>query len=66
MFDAGIIQQLILSTGGDDDMGTVLGLLQSATSTNLSLKMDIIKVNSTCIHLLNMLGMCKFLFGSRC
>ena len=44
----GIVQQLVLSTGGDDDMGTVLGLLQSATATNLALKMDILKVREVC------------------
>lgn len=40
----GLVQQLILSAGGDDDMGTVLGLLQSAPVTDLPLKMDILKV----------------------
>jgi hypothetical protein len=44
----GIVQQLVLSTGGDDDMGTVLGLLQSAAATNLALKMDILKVRDVC------------------
>lgn len=39
------MQQLVLSTGGDDDMGTVLGLLQSAPATDLALKMDILKVS---------------------
>ena len=35
---------MILSTGGDDDMGTVLGLLQSAPPADIPLKMDILKV----------------------
>jgi len=40
----GIVQQLILSTGGDDDMGTVLAMLQSAPASDLQLKTDILKV----------------------
>ena len=45
-----LVQQLILSTGGDDDMGTVLGLLQSAPATDLSLTMDILKSLLTCLR----------------
>jgi hypothetical protein len=45
-----LVQQLILSTGGDDDMGTVLGLLQSAPATDLALKMDILKSLLTCLR----------------
>lgn len=42
----GLVQQLVLSAGGDDDMGTLLGLLQSAGSSpaQLPLRMDILKV----------------------
>lgn len=53
----GLVQQLILSAGGDDDMGTLLGLLQttnaSATSVNpgdLTLKMDVLKSLLTCLR----------------
>lgn len=45
-----LVQQLVLSTGGDDDMGTVLGLLQSAPATDLALKMDILKSLLTCLR----------------
>ncbi|KAJ8286942.1 hypothetical protein GJAV_G00045160 [Gymnothorax javanicus] len=38
-----IIQQLVLSPSGDDDMGTLLGLMHSAPSTELQLKTDILK-----------------------
>ena len=42
----GLVQQLVLSAGGDDDMGTLLGLLQSAGNSpaQLPLRMDILKV----------------------
>lgn len=39
-----IIQQLVLSPSGDDDMGTLLGLMHSAPSTELQLKTDILRV----------------------
>ncbi len=39
-----IIQQLVLSSSGDDDMGTLLGLMHSAPSTELQLKTDILRV----------------------
>lgn len=39
-----IIQQLILSPSGDDDMGTLLGLMHSAPPTELQLKTDILRV----------------------
>ncbi|KAF7644990.1 hypothetical protein LDENG_00212340 [Lucifuga dentata] len=38
-----IIQQLVLSPSGDDDMGTLLGLMHSAPSTELQLKTDILR-----------------------
>ncbi|XP_078070095.1 WD repeat and FYVE domain-containing protein 3 isoform X4 [Mustelus asterias] len=37
-----IIQQLILSPSGEDDMGTLLGLMHTASSTELQLKTDIL------------------------
>jgi hypothetical protein len=39
----GIVQQLVLSTGGDDDMGTLLGLMHTAPTTALELKTHILK-----------------------
>ncbi|XP_053559369.1 WD repeat and FYVE domain-containing protein 3 isoform X2 [Bombina bombina] len=38
-----VIQQLMLSPSGDDDMGTLLGLMHSAPSTELQLKTDILR-----------------------
>uniref|UniRef100_H3DD36 WD repeat and FYVE domain containing 3 n=1 Tax=Tetraodon nigroviridis TaxID=99883 RepID=H3DD36_TETNG len=38
-----IIQQLVLSPSGDDDMGTLLGLMHSAPSTELQLKTDVLR-----------------------
>ena len=40
-----IVQQLVLSTGGDDDMGTLLGLMHTANTTSLELKTHILKVS---------------------
>lgn len=40
-----IIQQLILSPSGDDDMGTLLGLMHTATPAELQLKTDILMVS---------------------
>jgi len=40
----GIVQQLVLSSGGEDDMGTLLGLMNTADVTNLELKTAILKV----------------------
>ncbi|XP_048460451.1 WD repeat and FYVE domain-containing protein 3 [Rhincodon typus] len=37
-----IIQQLILSPSGEDDMGTLLGLMHTASSAELQLKTDIL------------------------
>ena len=39
-----LVQQLVLTTGGDDDMGTLLGLMHTAPTTELVLKTDILKV----------------------
>ncbi|XP_026951664.1 WD repeat and FYVE domain-containing protein 3 isoform X7 [Sagmatias obliquidens] len=38
-----MIQQLVLSPNGDDDMGTLLGLMHSAPPTELQLKTDILR-----------------------
>ena len=42
-----IVQQLMLSPGGEDDMGTLLGLMPTAPVTDLMLKMHILKVRPT-------------------
>jgi len=39
-----IVQQLVLSNGGDDDMGTLLGLMHTAPTTALELKTHVLKV----------------------
>ena len=39
-----IVQQLVLSAGGDDDMGTLLGLMPTVAVTDLELKTHILKV----------------------
>lgn len=44
-----IVQQLVLSPGGDDDMGTLLGLIPTAALTDLELKTHILKVGHTCV-----------------
>lgn len=41
----GIIQQLVLSPGGDDDMGTLLCLMHTAPVLSLELKTHILKVS---------------------
>ncbi|KAG7271513.1 hypothetical protein CRUP_007502, partial [Coryphaenoides rupestris] len=38
-----IIQQLVVSPSGDDDMGTLLGLMTSAPCTEMELKADILR-----------------------
>ncbi|KAL0979906.1 hypothetical protein UPYG_G00191390 [Umbra pygmaea] len=38
-----VIQQLVLSPSGEDDMGTLLGLMHSAPSTELQLKTHILR-----------------------
>ena len=41
----GIVRELILSAGGDDDMATLLGVMHSAPSNALVLKTHILKVS---------------------
>lgn len=45
-----IIQQLVLSPSGEDDMGTLLGLMHSAPPTELQLKTDILRVNEVLLR----------------
>ncbi|CAL4106427.1 unnamed protein product, partial [Meganyctiphanes norvegica] len=45
----GIMQQLILSSGSDDDMGSLLGLLHSASPTQIQLKIDILRSILVCL-----------------
>lgn len=45
-----IIQQLVLSPSGDDDMGTLLGLMHSAPPMELQLKTDILRVNEVLLR----------------
>ena len=40
----GIVQQLILSNGGDEDFASLLGLMHTSSPDAIQLKMDIIKV----------------------
>ena len=42
----GIVSALLLSTAGDDDMATLLGLMQTATIEDLELKNAVLKVIS--------------------
>jgi hypothetical protein len=44
--DTGIVRELVLSTGGDDDMGTLLGMMHSAPPSALQLKAHILKVGT--------------------
>ena len=46
-----MIQQLVLSPNGDDDMGTLLGLMHSAPPTELQLKTDILRVSLRSVFL---------------
>ncbi|XP_044762510.1 WD repeat and FYVE domain-containing protein 3 [Coccinella septempunctata] len=45
----GIIKELILTTGGDDDMTQILQTLQSDPSSNLQLKIDILEALRLCL-----------------
>ncbi|XP_063865461.1 WD repeat and FYVE domain-containing protein 3-like isoform X1 [Scylla paramamosain] len=45
----GVMQQLVLASGSDDDMGSLLGLLHSAPPTELQLKIDILKSLLVCL-----------------
>jgi len=51
----GIVQQLILSNGGDEDFAALLGLMHTSSPDAIQLKMDIIKVvtNCSCAGVLN-------------
>lgn len=49
---SGVMQQLVLASGSDDDMGSLLGLLHSAPATELQLKIDILKVMEGLEHLM--------------
>jgi hypothetical protein len=42
--NVGIVRELVLSPGGDDDMGTLLGMMHSAPPSALQLKAHILKV----------------------
>ncbi|XP_068245244.1 WD repeat and FYVE domain-containing protein 3 isoform X2 [Palaemon carinicauda] len=44
-----VMQQLILASGSDDDMGSLLGLLHSAPPIELQLKIDILKSLLVCL-----------------
>jgi len=51
----GIVQQLILSSGGDEDFASLLGLMHTSPPDAIQLKMDIIQVQHRltvifCIH----------------
>uniref|UniRef100_A0A8C4ZMQ7 WD repeat and FYVE domain containing 3 n=1 Tax=Gadus morhua TaxID=8049 RepID=A0A8C4ZMQ7_GADMO len=45
-----IIQQLVVSPSGDDDMGTLLGLMTSAPCTEMELKADILRALLTVLR----------------
>lgn len=47
---AGIIKELILTSGGDDDMSQLLSTLHSAPKTSLQLKIDILKALLLCLR----------------
>jgi len=47
----GIVRELILSAGGDDDMGTLLIVLHSAPSNALILRTHILKVSFLLFYL---------------
>ena len=63
--DVGIVRELVLSTGGDDDMGTLLGMMHSAPPSALQLKAHILKVgfepkNEICAEK----SVCRFFWGA--
>ncbi|KAJ4438847.1 hypothetical protein ANN_14800 [Periplaneta americana] len=45
-----IVRELVLSTGGDDDMGTLLGMMHSAPPSALQLKAHILKSLLMCLR----------------
>lgn len=46
----GIVRELVLASGGDDDMATLLGTLHSAPRQDLQLKADILKALLACLR----------------
>lgn len=46
----GIIRELVLSAGGDDDMTFILTTMHSAPAKNIELKMQILKVALSCLR----------------
>ncbi|KAB0793199.1 hypothetical protein PPYR_12819 [Photinus pyralis] len=46
----GIIRELVLTTGGDDDMAQLLATLHSAPNSSLQLKIDILKALLLCLR----------------
>ncbi|XP_067008592.2 WD repeat and FYVE domain-containing protein 3 [Anabrus simplex] len=46
----GMVRELVLSTSGDDDMGTLLGMMHSAPSSALQLKTHILKSLLMCLR----------------
>ena len=59
----GIVQQLILSNGGDEDFAALLGLMHTSSPDAIQLKMDIIKVVTQSVAVYNhvdvLSGRCK-------
>ena len=41
-----LVKQLLLSSGGDDDMGTLLALMQKEPHENIQIKIAILRVSS--------------------
>ena len=41
----GLVKQLLLSSGGDDDLGTLLCLMQKEPLENTQLKISVLKVS---------------------
>lgn len=46
----GVVRELMMGAGGEDDMGTLLGMMHAAPSTALELKTHILKVNFLCFY----------------
>ena len=61
-----LVQQLLLTQGGDDDMGTLLGVMHGAASTEVKLKSDILKVWRQPSFLILLFVYCVSFFCSRC
>jgi WD repeat and FYVE domain-containing protein 3 len=45
-----IVKELVLTTGGDEDLGILLATMHSAPHSNLELKSDILKALLTCLR----------------